>query len=134
MRLRKILGRRVVPFRMKVKVVYLGILADGGQVIADDGEVVLLRVDALQAADALDGAFLQAVAADGILAVGGIDEETAVVQQVDDALQVGGVVVLVVEFQQHKSGRFKYSPANVRTILWVAKEIAVSLPLQTIEL
>ena len=79
-------------------VVYFGIFADGSQVVADDGQVVLLRVDAFEAANAFDGAFFQSVATDGVFRVGGIDEQTAVVQQVDNVLQVVGIVVLVVKF------------------------------------
>ena len=77
--------------------IHLGILADVRQVVADDGQAVLPRVNALQAADALDGPFLQGVAADGVARVRRVDDESSVAEQVGDAEEVGRIVVLFVK-------------------------------------
>ena len=52
------------------------------------------RVNALQAADALDGPLLQGVAADGVARVRRVDDESSVAEQVGDAEEVGRIVVL----------------------------------------
>ena len=88
-RFRKILGNRLVPFRIKVKgpgqvtfhqlenvVVHFGIFTDAAQVIANNREIVFLRVNLFDPADVFDGTFLQAMATDGIHGVCGIDNQS----------------------------------------------------------
>ncbi|EGF56840.1 conserved domain protein [Bacteroides fluxus YIT 12057] len=87
-------------------VIDLGIFADTAQIITDDGKVVLLRIDVLQPADAFDGAFLQSVAADGIHGIGGIDDDSSVIQDIDYPLQVGGIVIFFIKFQKHGRAGF----------------------------
>ena len=61
-------------------VVHFGIFTDAAQVIANNREIVFLRVNLFDPADAFDGTFLQAMATDGILGVCGIDNQSPVVQ------------------------------------------------------
>ena len=100
-------GTRQVPFhQFESVVVHFGIFADAAQVVADDGQVVLFGVDAFQLADALDGTLFQPMAAQGIACVGGINENTSIVQHIHHPLKVGGIVVLIIEFEEHKSALF----------------------------
>ena len=61
-------------------VVHFGIFTDAAQVIANNREIVFLRVNLFDPADAFDGTFLQAMATDGIHGVCGIDNQSPVVQ------------------------------------------------------
>ena len=87
-------------------IVYLGIFADTAQVVADDREIVFLWVYFLNPADALDGTFLQAVATDGIHGIRGIDNQSPVIQQVYNPLQVLGIIVFLVKFEYHNCSLF----------------------------
>lgn len=69
-----------------------------GEVMTDDGELALLRVDALDAANALHGADVEGVATDGIERVGGIDDKSTVTQGAGDAIQILLVGVVGVNF------------------------------------
>lgn len=71
---------QITLHQLEGAVVHFGVFADLAQVVADDGKIVLLGVDVLEAADALDGALLQSVAADGIHGVGRVDKDTSVIQ------------------------------------------------------
>ena len=90
------MSRQVAFHELEDRVAHLGIFADAAQVVADDGQVVFPRVDAFDAADLFDGPLLQSVAADGIAGVGGVDDNPAVVQYVNNPLQIQRVVVFVV--------------------------------------
>ena len=99
--------RQITFHQFEGRIIHLGIFTDAAQVVTDDGEVVLFRINVFQAADAFDGTFFQSVTADGIHGVGRIDQESPVVQQVDNALQIGRIVVLVIKLQKHKQMFFK---------------------------
>lgn len=89
---------QVTFHQLESGVAHLCIFADVTQVVADDGQVVLAWVDIFQLADTFDGPFFQGVTPDGIHRIGGIDKDSAVVQQVDYALQVFRSIVLGYNF------------------------------------
>ena len=70
---------------------------------------MLAWIDAFETTNALDGPFLQGVAADGIHRVGRVDDDTAFFQDFDDAGEILGVVVFFVEFNQHILACFRMS-------------------------
>ena len=59
------------------------------------------RVYFFQFADAFNWPFFQGVASDGIHCIGGIDDDSSVVENVYNALDIIGVVVFVIEFEYH---------------------------------
>ena len=61
----------------------------------------MLRVHSLDVAHTLYGPLLQRMAPEGIGRVGGVDDDSALVQYLDDAVNVTACVVLLVEFQYH---------------------------------
>ena len=62
-------------------------------------EQVTLGVDTFYLTHALYGTLLQGMAAKGVGGVGGVDDDTALIQYVDDAVDVAARVVLFVELQ-----------------------------------
>ena len=60
---------------------------------------MMLGIKPLDVAHTFDGPFLQGMAAKGIGGVGGVDDDSAIVQDVDNAVNVTARIVLFVEFQ-----------------------------------
>ena len=60
---------------------------------------MVLGVEPFYLAYALDGPLFQGMASKGIGGVGGVDDDTTLVQYVDDSVDVAARVVLFVEFQ-----------------------------------
>ena len=67
-------------------IVYFRIFADATQVITDDRQIVLSRVYLFDPAYPLYSTLLQTMTADGVHRISGIDNQSAVIQDVDDSL------------------------------------------------
>ena len=61
----------------------------------------MLGVESLNLTYALDGSLLQGMAAKGVGGVGGVDDDPAIVQYLDYAVDVAVRIVLFVEFEYH---------------------------------
>ena len=72
--------------KLEYTIVYFGIFTDTAQVITDDGQVVLPRVYLFDSAYPFYCTLFQAVAADGVHRIGGIDDKSAVIQDINDTL------------------------------------------------
>ena len=74
-----------------------GVLGDVAQVGANEGEVMLSGIDALDLADAFDGALVGDIAAHAIDGVGGIDDDASVSEHVHHLLHAARVGVFFVK-------------------------------------
>ena len=79
---------QVIAHEAEGVVVYLHIFAHAADVVCNDGEQVMLGVHPLDVTYALYGSLLQRMTPEGVGRVCGVDDDSAIVQYLDDAVNV----------------------------------------------
>lgn len=92
-------ARQMVAHEAEGIIVDAHIFAHAPDIVCYYREQVVFGVESLDFAHALNGPFLQGMAAKGIGGVGGVDDDSAIIQDVDYAVDIAARVVLCVEFQ-----------------------------------
>ena len=72
--------------KLKYIIVDFGIFADTAQVIADNWQIILARIYLLNATYPFYRTFFQTMTTDSIHRVGGIDNKSAIIQDINDSL------------------------------------------------